>query len=318
MKYLIVTLTVIFTLISCSKNEVEIATLETQKQDILTFKTVDEFNSTVIKVNSMKPEERIAWEKSKGFISFGTICDEFLTTVDIDKFNNITDFLKFVESNSEYVQIIEHSDSSKCFETQEFDNTSRYLMNKDKMYVIGSMVYKKFNEGSIAAPISEIKILADTKEFNNLISNQIFKVSTATPQKVIQKIAANNTSAQRVSAARLGNSYGDWDNHIGYKGTLFRIEIYLNTSNSFNGYQTFRFTNCLIKSYYQGFLGIWTPVNRIITFNATLNTSDIAGLNYNFYDAKTNMITSSYSSPFPARFICGGPIGYNCNPLDII
>ena len=64
-KALIAILSVSFALTSCSKTSDELASVASTKQDILTFKTVEEFNTSVQMVNSMKPEERIAWKNQK-------------------------------------------------------------------------------------------------------------------------------------------------------------------------------------------------------------------------------------------------------------
>lgn len=57
-KYILSILAITFVITSCSKTSDELATVTSNKQDILTFKTVDEFNTTVQKVNSMKADER--------------------------------------------------------------------------------------------------------------------------------------------------------------------------------------------------------------------------------------------------------------------
>ena len=95
-KALIAILSVSFALTSCSKTSDELASVASTKQDILTFKTTEEFNATVQKVNSMKADERVAWEKSQGFKSFGTICDEFYATIEPQNFKTIEQVNDFV------------------------------------------------------------------------------------------------------------------------------------------------------------------------------------------------------------------------------
>ncbi|GAB1414966.1 hypothetical protein MASR2M117_03720 [Paludibacter sp.] len=49
---------------------------------------VEEFNNTLLKVNSMTKSERLEWEKQQGFKSFGTICNEFYETIDPASFKS--------------------------------------------------------------------------------------------------------------------------------------------------------------------------------------------------------------------------------------
>ena len=69
-KALVAILSITFALTSCSKTSDELASVASTKQDILTFKTVEEFNTSVQMVNSMKPEERIAWKNQKVFLVY--------------------------------------------------------------------------------------------------------------------------------------------------------------------------------------------------------------------------------------------------------
>jgi len=184
-KYALAVLAITFTfaLTSCSKNEDALATVQNSKQDILTFKTVDEFNETVQKVNSMKPEERIAWENSKGFKSFGTICDEFYKTIEPQNFKTIEDVNTFVASNSDKIQIYENKAGDKYCEVQEFDNSARYLMNEDRMFIVGDSVIKEFSEGRVSTNVANIDVLRKVKSFSDLkvkSTSVIFKAQPTT------------------------------------------------------------------------------------------------------------------------------------------
>lgn len=317
-KALIAIISVTFALTSCSKTSDELASVASTKQDILTFKTVEEFNTTVQKVNAMKPEERSAWEKSKGFKSFGTICDEFYSTINFDNFKNEAEVLEFIKSNNDKIQIIEHSDSSKCFETQEFNNDTRFLMNKDGMYIVGNTVYKKFVEGCIATSISNVETIANAKDFNSLKSNPIFTISYLTPKKTIQKIQNLKVPIQKVTNANIGTSFGDWDNKTTY--ATFRIELYLNTSTSYTLIpnpdpnkppyvgETFRNTSCLIKNYRKGIFGFYS-VQRYTTFNISVVTSDNLGLIDNSKNTTgTNQIIDSWYAPWSLFHIGYGQV----------
>src|ERR1035437_8784119 len=257
-KYILGALAFTFVLVGCSKNEDALSTVASNKQDILIFKTAEEFHTTLNKVDSMKPEERIGFEKSKGFKSFGTICDDFYATINPDKFKSETEALTFITSNSQYIQILNHSDSSKCCVTKEFRNPTRYLMNENKMYIIGNTAFKQFDEGCISTDISNIEAL---------------KVS---------------------NAANFGSDLSDWDNKTTY--ATFRIEISLGTHKLYNG-DTYRNTSCTIKNYKRT-AGIFWFVDRICTYAIHVTTFDWYGLFSSNDCSNTNEIINSWSAPW--------------------
>ena len=135
-----------FLLIACDKNEIieQKNYMNENIQGILSFKNYEEFTTTLNKVSEMNADKRIAWEKSKYFRSFGTKCNDFYKKVDPSSFKSRSEVDDFVKQNSFYVKLYEYQ-GDVYFEMQEFDNPERFLMNADKMFVIGNQVYKKID-----------------------------------------------------------------------------------------------------------------------------------------------------------------------------
>lgn len=291
-KYILAVLAITFALTSCSKNEDALATIASNKQEILSFKNSEEFLATLNKVDSMKSEERTVWEKSKGFKSFGSICDDFYASIDADKFKSKEEALSFISANSQYIQILNHSDSSKCCVTKEFSNPTRYLMNANEMYIIGSTAYKQFDEGCISTDIANISVLKMAKDINSLKSNPAFVVQNTSNKAPIQKSTNYNG---------VGNSFFDWDNKTTY--ATFRIEIYLDTKDGsiiINGITwTTRNTSCIIKNYKQS-AGIFWSIQRYTTYNVNLWTAELNNASpVNYPYTRTNQIIDTYSVPWP-------------------
>lgn len=169
-KYVLAVLAITFALTSCSKSSDELASVASSKQDILSFKTVDEFNTTVQKVNSMKPEDRIAWENSKGFKSFGTICDEVYNGIDPTKFKSLQEVKDTVNALSDYLEMNQNAEGQYYVDLKECSNNARYLLNKDKMYIIGTTAYKSIGEELISDNVCNIEKLK-TMNSSNLTDN---------------------------------------------------------------------------------------------------------------------------------------------------
>jgi len=183
-KSIIGALAIIFALTGCSNNSDELASVATTKNDILTFANSQAFDSAKVKVASMKPEERVVWENSKGFKSLGTICDEFYKTIEPQNFKTMEDVNAFVSTNGDKVKIYENKAGDKYLEVQEFDNSERYLMNKDKMYIVGTTVFRKFDEATVSTDIANIAALKVAKNYSDLNKELVFGLYKAAPTKV--------------------------------------------------------------------------------------------------------------------------------------
>jgi len=148
--------------------------------DILTFNTKAEFDSTVQKVSLMSPDEKKSWEKSKGFKSFGTTCDEFYQTINPERFKSSNEVNDFIAQNSDKICIYTNDAGDKYCEVKEFDNTSRFIMNSNKMYIVGTTVFKQFEEGLISSDIANVDKLKNAKNYNDLSNDaeitRIFKI----------------------------------------------------------------------------------------------------------------------------------------------
>jgi hypothetical protein len=294
-KFALSILTVVFVLTGCNKNEDDLAITIKKKQDILTFKSVEEFDSTVQKVNVMKVEERSAWEKTNGFKSFGTICDEKYEIAKNINFKSLDESLAYIATQSDYIQVIDHANGDKCCVTKDFLNPARYIMNASQMYIVGTKAYKNIENNNVSTDIANIETLKLIKNIKDLKSYPFLIKGTQ-----------SKTPIQKITNANVGNSFFDWDTRTTY--ATFRIEIYLDTKVGSDGGNTVRNTSCVIKNYKQKALGIFWTIDRVTTFDVKLTSSDN-------YDRVTQnncsgnkIVFSTYSAPWPLYVIAGGPV----------
>lgn len=162
----------LFALVSCDKEEVSITdNTKVTEQEILTFATQEEFELTLAKVNAMTKEERLLWEKEQGFKSFGTICDEFYESIDFESLKSI-DMLKTMDTNK-LIKIYSF-EKETIIEPIEIDAKERFLMNKNKMYIVSNMVFKIVDSKQISTSISHIEALSEINSFNDFLSHSIF------------------------------------------------------------------------------------------------------------------------------------------------
>ncbi|MGF1587170.1 MAG: hypothetical protein ACFCUM_17765, partial [Bacteroidales bacterium] len=132
-------------------------------------KTFEEYNEALNTVLSMSKDERKSYEESKGYISFGRKCDESYDEIDFDEFESLEDIKAFAASN-DFIAVIEDYDGEIIFEKTLATNRNRYFINSDRLFQIGDLVYKAFEDGTAATHISNIHKLAQIK------SNSVYTV----------------------------------------------------------------------------------------------------------------------------------------------
>lgn len=243
-KYIVGALAFIFVVTSCSNNEDAIATLQPANQGILTFSSEQEFQSTLEKVSSMKPEQRLEWEKSKGFKSFGAICDEIYKGIDPTKFKSLQQVKDTVAKLSAYLEIGQNDEGKSYVDPKESANPMRYLINKDKMYIIKDSVYKQFDNGSVVMNVSKIEELKQLKSIENVQSDKSLNVI----RKVVNEVDVS--SFERWSEKR------KYVNLIQGNQT-YALRVRLSTYKSDDGNKSYLYTNCTYNNYKWTLFTFW-------------------------------------------------------------
>lgn len=164
--FTIAIIAIIFVFTSCDKEE-EVTINQPQAsatKDILTFATQEEFDKTLAKVNAMTKEERLTWEKEQGFKSFGTICDDYYYSLDFSEYQSI-EKLK-MNTNNKLLKIYEE-DGDFYIEPCEFSSKFKYIINKDKMYIISNRIFKIVESKPISTNLSDYNLLMSIEDYNS-------------------------------------------------------------------------------------------------------------------------------------------------------
>lgn len=273
MKNLFCILAIITSMMFTACEKEDVINHDTQKKEnILVFKSIEEFDNTLAKVNAMTESERLEWEKQQGFKSFGTICDEFYETIEPEQFKSIEEVRTFVEKNNDKIEFYTSSDGEIYCVTKDFNNSKRYLMNENREYVIGSVIVKDEDNMQPYADLTS----------NNSFGQQ--KVSGIPVQS--DDIIAQN---------KIGN-----DN--------YRMHIWIKTFNSFDGYWTYLHRELKLSNFAR-WLAIWWERTYSTEYRITLQTTDVTfglvtrgnGSNTIIEGIKSKYIIGEY---FP---IVGGP-----------
>ncbi len=194
------------TLTSCDKSDSVISLSESNKQGILTFSSIEELTSTVQKVNSMTPKERTDWESSKGFKSLGTICDKFYSSINYENFSNLDEIKSFVKTHNSQIQLVEDENGEISCVTQEYNNPERYIMNENRMYIVGNKVYRVFPEQrKVSCDIANITELAKIKDFSEISKSQYSNFEVTERSKVSSSTNSNDQYFERTEKKSIGS-----------------------------------------------------------------------------------------------------------------
>jgi len=272
-----------------------------KKENILIFKSIEEFDNTLAKVNAMTKSERLEWEKQQGFKSFGTICDEFYETIEPEKFKSIEELRNFVTANSNKIQLYNNPNGDVYCVTNEFKNPERYLLNNEKMYIIGIKVFKKLDDGLVVTNISNIDRL-NSVEYCDELDTNIF-LESLQESNTIQKAPNANVTEDDAYDDRVikGPGWGDDD--------TYRLHVWISTE--LGGYGTTKHLSMVcIKNFYRA-LGIWFfKPDVFVSYSINSTISDSYGNSHPFSHSNPSLrITSSNNWPTLVQ-------NFYCNPVS--
>lgn len=169
----IVVIIAMFMTVSCEKEDRLLQT--TTVNNIQTFSSTEEYVAEVNKVANMTYEELCEYENVKGFYSLGRKCDEIYSQANPKNFNSREEFVQFVESNSEYIELVTDSNNELTLEIKSGFNSNRYLVGEDGLFRISNNLYKVIDNFTIITNNNNIEKI---KRINALNYQNYFEDST--------------------------------------------------------------------------------------------------------------------------------------------
>lgn len=216
MKFKVLLILIIFSVfISCKKDELGTNAFNNEillNTSIPSFKTLEEFIIAANKTSKMTNDEIVNYENALGYNSFGRICDEFYHSINPDNFKSKGEIEAFVSNNNKFLVFdTDYTGDTYCL-PREYDNKARYLINEDKMYIIGDFAFKRFEKAIVSTEVLNISSLYKLETAGEAQSNPIFNV-----QKIIKE-----TSGSKKEQYEDHND--KWAN-----GDYYRIKLFIQT-----------------------------------------------------------------------------------------
>ncbi len=254
--FVVALLSFLFVFSACDKNVL----IPSNEKDILTFNSVEDIDNEIIKLVDMSFDELVEYEKQKGYKSYGRECEEVYQSLNFDSFKTKEDIARFVDRNSDYLEIITDQYGDLYLETKLSNNKYRYILNKDKMYILNDSVRKVFNEGEISTKIENREKLSRIREFddkNNIISSEFCFHPTKTISSSMEIV---DESSSKSPSSNCGRYAIDRETN---NRDRTKIEIKLVESHIGGQYRIYH--DGIIRPY-KRFLGVWCRCRRTISF----------------------------------------------------
>ena len=275
--FLIVSLIVVFN--SCSKDS-DLTIENTQKQNILIFKTFEEYKTVLDEVGNLKENERIAWEKTKGFKSFGSICDDFFYSVNFDTIKSL-EVLEALDPEKKFLKIFKEA-GELIIEPQELNSHERYIVNEDKMFIAESKTFKLLESKLVSTDIKYFEDLKNLKSIEEALLNTKFTViSNVLPKEKSVMIEDHTFEASNAD---------------------YKIKVWIQTENYWNftsDFDTYRQVEFTIHNYKYGILG-WYSKKLETDYTIDLITFDdnAPDVYLELHSSSTNHDFSSYGKGY--------------------
>lgn len=222
---------------------------------------MDEVDKTLKKVLSFTIEERIKYEKSKGYRSYGSVCEELYLSINPEDFETVDALKAFVSDHADYLQLIKDENGELNLETRLYQSPHVYLINKDHMYQINDKVFKVFENGNAVTNKEYSSMLKEMDELTikNLEKNEIIDYIPIKEEQSLKSIS--ETCNYRFDGSTVnGNNKLDFKLYLGWQHDMY------GTTN------TYVHSDIYVRPKYKvGFIWYWAK--RTISHYADLDYS---------------------------------------------
>lgn len=159
--------------------------------DILVFKSIESFRSTLSSISQMTDEEISTWEEQIGFRSIKTICNEAYDQLLSNAFTSQEELVASAANYSDYLTIEENEEGDLTLETLDIDLPYNSFISENMMFQIKNIVYKITAREIFYASIENIEILKLINETNR---NEIIHYKEISSFSVFHNLSAKKGS----------------------------------------------------------------------------------------------------------------------------
>jgi hypothetical protein len=160
---------------ACNKEQLIKPNEEALCENMLYFDSYEEMNTELEKVMKMSYEERLAWEKSKGFKSIEIEAERLYESIDPEQFKSVDEVKRFVEQHSALLELVEDEKGEYELDTKLSNLPYRYFANKNGFFQVSNHICKAFPEGVLSVEERHVGLISNS-DFYTCLSNQYVSV----------------------------------------------------------------------------------------------------------------------------------------------
>ncbi len=170
---------------SCTKEQSEQNVDVFLGNNMLVFKTAEEYYAAVEKTIKLNYDELKDWEETQGFKSYGRTCEEIYFSIKPDQLNTIDDIHDVVRKYSSFLTLVKDENNEYVLEHFLFNNPLRYIINNNKMFQVKDIVYKVFETFYVYTNYENINELIKFDESDLFLNNNKFNISLVNNTSII-------------------------------------------------------------------------------------------------------------------------------------
>lgn len=242
--------------VSCEKENL----INKTNDKILKFNSIEELNKHIDKTLKMNHNELKDLEESRGFKSFGRICDEIYFNLNIEKLTSFEQVEIYVNNHSDYLFFEKDEFGEIALETVFSKNPYRYVMNEDKLFILNNRVIKVFGNVLLSTNvenIEELKMLKDNYNISTLLNEKF---------EIFSEVNVKNTFSQKDATYNCGNDLKEA--RVTTYNDRTKISMQFTTQTQINNGTTW---NLLCVDWevrpYKKILGIWYYCTRTLLWD---------------------------------------------------
>jgi len=226
---------------ACEKENVDNSLIKQKSfnsNGLMYFSNQEEFANTMDMLLAMDFDELCAYEDSLGYTSYGRECEElYYNSIEgEDSLTSDEEIENFVSEHSNFLNTTTDFDGEELYVPILFDHPFRYVLNENKMFQIGDMIFKVYNSGIVSTNYQNLSALINLQEneLSSIEPTSVFSYAPASEPYIypnnIQKDAAHNLGGFLISAS-VNSSNTERVRikieRLAYYGTDYEIGYYL-------------------------------------------------------------------------------------------
>ena len=150
----------------CEKENLEVDSCPNANCKYVFYKDMEDYNNRLREISTMTRDERLSYELSQGYESFGSYCEKFYESIVPEDYQTLDEVVAFVNKNKEYLELSEDENGEYTVEIIDRNNIERYMYGVNKIFVIKDSAYKVLGKQLVVCDVKKVASLTKINDEN--------------------------------------------------------------------------------------------------------------------------------------------------------